>query len=152
MRSDATTEAIRRRESAGRLLRARQEVGCLRIAERHGVPAEERQHHLRALNGRIEYRWRDQDGKQQRAASPRSDFVPLMRFDLEMGEMGCADVRAQPTNSAELPLDRRRYRIPLAAGLERQHRPQRASRSAQRQGAKVLEPPVSARPQLADGS
>ena len=67
------------------------------------------------LNGRIEYQWSDQTGRGSGRVSTFSIFVPLMRYDLEMGEMGCADMRAQPTDSAELSLDRQRYRIPLAA-------------------------------------
>jgi hypothetical protein len=67
------------------------------------------------LNGRIEYQWSDQAGRSSERVSTFSMFVPLMRYDVEMGEMGCRDMRAHPTDSAELSLDRQRYRIPLAA-------------------------------------
>jgi hypothetical protein len=67
------------------------------------------------LNGRIEYQWSDRAGKSSARVSTFSLFFPLMRYDIEMGEMGCPDMRAHPTDSVELSVDRQHYRIPLSA-------------------------------------
>ena len=42
-----------------------------------------------ALNGRIEYQWADQRRQEQGRVSTFAMFIPLIRFNIVMAEMGC---------------------------------------------------------------
>jgi hypothetical protein len=67
-----------------------------------------------ALTGRIEYQRPDGNGANKIRVSTFTMFVPLIKFNVSMAEMGCESaLKPDLNNNIELPLDGRRRRISL---------------------------------------
>jgi len=81
------------------------------------------------LSGKVEYQWTGSDRKIRTRAAPFEMFFPLIKFNVEMGEMGCPPSSQVPSAGAiALSLDRRKYRLALPKSWQT-HIPQAETRT-----------------------